>query len=187
MQPARLLETRAGLTTVDGLFAGGGAVAGGTSLDLTVVGRGGVPATGVGAVVLNVTATAPTGAGFVTVYPTGAPRPTASNLNFVPGQTTPNLVIAKVGAGGKVTLFNSNGATDLIADVVGWFPSASISPIIGDYGTRYGTAGQVTMQVSGTTYTVSVKTPFQVEGASVRVRRRHGAGDVLRYRPALLG
>ena len=49
-------ETRSGpgLETVDGLFQSGGPVVGGTTFDVTVVGRGGVPAEGVGAVVVNV-------------------------------------------------------------------------------------------------------------------------------------
>ena len=88
---------------------------------MRVTGLGGVPATGVGAVVLNVTVTQPSAASFVTVYPTGTKRPLASNLNMVPGQVTPNLVIAKVGAGGKVSLFNNAGTTHLVADVMGWF------------------------------------------------------------------
>ncbi len=45
----------------------------------------------------------------------------ASNLNFVAGQTVPNLVMVKVGPGGIVNLFNSSGATDVIADVAGWY------------------------------------------------------------------
>ena len=127
LDPARLLDTRSGATTIDGVFAGGGAPGQSSSVDLTVVGRGGVPASGVGAVVLNVTATEPTGSGFITAYPTGTQRPNASNLNFVAGQTTPNLVITKVGADGKVTLFNSAGSTHLIADVVGWFPREAVA------------------------------------------------------------
>ncbi len=170
LQPARLLDTRAGASTVDATFAGGGALGGGATVDLTVAGRGGVPAGGVGAVVLNVTVTGPTAPGFVTVYPAGSPRPLASNLNFVPGESIPNLVIAKVGVDGKVTLFNSAGSTDLIADVVGWFPSGTTEPISpaigGDYSVIYGTPGEVTVHVSGNVYTVSVKTPFKIEGAS---------------------
>src|SRR4051794_14990385 len=54
--PARLLDTRPGSPTVDGGFAGGGPVGPHATLNLTVVGRGGVPASGVGAVVLNITA-----------------------------------------------------------------------------------------------------------------------------------
>ena len=48
--------------------------------------------------------------------------PLASNLNFVANQTVPNLVIAKLGANGQVSLFNSSGSTDIVADIVGWFP-----------------------------------------------------------------
>ena len=125
LQPARLLDTRAGSETIDNAFAGGGALGQAGVVNLTVVGRGNVPASGVDAVVLNVTATSPTASGFVTVYPYCAQRPNASNLNFVTGQTTPNLVITKVGANGQVALFNSAGNTHLIADVVGWFPSTS--------------------------------------------------------------
>ena len=83
----------------------------------------GVPASGVGAVVVNVTATAPTSASYVTVFPSGTPRPTASNLNFVPGQTIPNLAVVKVGALGQISLYNYDGDTDLIVDIVGWFPA----------------------------------------------------------------
>ena len=55
LQPARLLDTRTGSPTIDNAFAGGGALGQGGVVNLTVVGRGNVPATGVGAVVLNVT------------------------------------------------------------------------------------------------------------------------------------
>jgi len=44
------------------------------------------------AVVMNVTVTNPTAASYLTLFPTGVTRPTASNLNFTPGQTVPNLV-----------------------------------------------------------------------------------------------
>ena len=36
---------------------------------------------------MNVTATNATKAGYLTAYPTGAVRPTASNLNFLPRPT----------------------------------------------------------------------------------------------------
>jgi hypothetical protein len=55
------------------------------------------------------------------VWPTGEPRPNASSLNTDPGQDTPNLVIAKVGAGGQVSLYNEAGTGHLVADVVGYF------------------------------------------------------------------
>jgi hypothetical protein len=42
--------------------------------------------------VLNVTATEPSSPGYLTVFPDDAcDVPLASNLNFVPGETVPNL------------------------------------------------------------------------------------------------
>src|SRR5674476_1354897 len=50
------------------------------------------------------------------------PAPTASNLNYVKNQVVPNMVVAPVGACGKVALFNgSPGTVQLIADVSGCF------------------------------------------------------------------
>src|SRR4029077_12542843 len=72
------------------------------------------------AVVLNVTATNPTAATFATLWPSGVARPNpASNLNVVPGQTTPNLVIVGIGSNRKVSLYNDAGTTDFIVDVAG--------------------------------------------------------------------
>ena len=70
---------------------------------------------------MNVTATNTSDAGFLTVFPAGAAQPTTSNLNFVPGQTVPNLVMSKLGTGGAVSIFNFAGSTDVVADVVGWY------------------------------------------------------------------
>ncbi|MEP6940876.1 MAG: hypothetical protein ABI846_14010, partial [Rudaea sp.] len=122
---SRILETRAGRTTSDHLFEGGGALGAQVQLDLDVLGRGGVPSTGVSAVVINVTETNPTATGFITVWPTGSTRPTASNLNFTPGTTVSNLVIVKIGSAGQISLYNSAGSTDLVADVVGYFTDVS--------------------------------------------------------------
>jgi hypothetical protein len=93
---SRLLDTRTGVGAPKAPVAAGGTV------HLQVTGPGGVPASGVSAVVLNLTVTAPTRPGYLTVYGDGAARPTVSNLSFVAAQTVPNLVIALVGAGGKV-------------------------------------------------------------------------------------
>jgi hypothetical protein len=88
---------------------------------LAVTNVGGVPASGVGAVVLNVTVTQPQMGGYLTVFPDSETRPTASNLNFSANETVPNLVVAPVGADGKVDFYNgSNGTVQLIADVSGW-------------------------------------------------------------------
>jgi len=69
---------------------------------------------------LNVTATNAVGPGFVTVYPCGETQPVASSLNYLGGQSVPNAVVARIGAGDTVCLFVSE-ATDLVADVDGFF------------------------------------------------------------------
>ncbi|HEX3588396.1 MAG TPA: PKD domain-containing protein [Pseudonocardiaceae bacterium] len=118
---SRLLDTRNGTGT------GGkvGPVAANGTLHLPVAGVAGIPATGVTAVAMNVTVTAPTQGGFITAHPDGATRPNTSSVNFDPGLTVANLVIVPVGAAGKVALFNSSpGTTQLVADVVGYFTSA---------------------------------------------------------------
>jgi M6 family metalloprotease-like protein len=127
LTPARLLDTRPEGTSADGGFVNTGAFGQGEARALTVVGRGGVPGSGVGAVALNVTVTEPTAPSFLTAWPTGGTRPTASNLNYLPGQTIPNMVIVPVGDGGQISLYNNAGSAHVIVDVLGWFPTG------GDY------------------------------------------------------
>ncbi|MET0641045.1 MAG: hypothetical protein ABWZ36_00970 [Jiangellaceae bacterium] len=116
LDPARVLDTRVGNGAPKAAVASYGTV------DLQVTGRGNVPTDGVAAVVVNVTVTGPAAGGFITVYPSGNSQPTASNLNFAPGQTIPNLVTVKLGTGGKIKLTNNSGGTaQLIADVAGYY------------------------------------------------------------------
>lgn len=102
------------------------------SIRLAVGGQGGIPA-GVTAVAMNLTATNPTQSGYITGHPAGQPRPLASTVNFVAGQTVPNMAILPVAADGRVDFYNgSPGTTDLIADVTAYFvkaPSAGYEPI----------------------------------------------------------
>ena len=124
--PARILDTRDG--TGGGVRLGPGAASTSRS-----PGRGGVPAAGVGAAVLNVAVTGTTATSFLTVYPTGEARPLAANLNFNAGDTVSNRVMAKLGTGGKVTIYNNAGSTDVIVDVSGWYTDASVAGTTGIY------------------------------------------------------
>jgi hypothetical protein len=114
--PKRICDTRSGNTTQ---CAGQTLSAGGT-LNVQVTGNGGIP-TGAAAVVANVTATEATASSFLTVWPTGATKPNASDLNFVAGETVPNLVVAKLSATGGLSIFNALGSVDALVDVSGWF------------------------------------------------------------------
>jgi hypothetical protein len=110
--PTRLLDTRPNRT-------GAGAVT-----ELQVTGRAGVP-TNATAAVINLTALDSSTAGFVTAYPCGSALPNVSNLNYVPGGTaTANSATVPIGTGGKICLYTSS-ATNLIADINGWYPAGS--------------------------------------------------------------
>jgi hypothetical protein len=115
--PARVLDTRDGTGTNGATSAVGHQAA----INLGVTGVGGVPTEGVSGVALNITVDAPTRPGYLQVWPTGEPQPFTATHNFVPGLTVGNLVLAKVGAGGQISIFNSHGSTHVVADVVGYF------------------------------------------------------------------
>jgi hypothetical protein len=92
---------------------------------LKIAGLYGVPADAT-AVVLNVTAVAPTAAGFLTVYPKGASKPATKNLDFAIGATVSNVVTVGLGTGvvanaGHISIANSAGSTNVIVDVVGYY------------------------------------------------------------------
>ena len=72
------------------------------------------------AVVLNATATEPTAASYLTLWPAGFTRSPLSNLNFVPGETVPNLVTVPVSEG-KISVYNNAGSVHVILDVVGYY------------------------------------------------------------------
>ncbi|HEX5497295.1 MAG TPA: putative Ig domain-containing protein [Mycobacteriales bacterium] len=116
LAPTRVLDTRSGLAGPLGPHG---------TVDVQLAGVAGIPATGVTAVVFNLTAVAPTAGGFLTVYPTGTARPTSSNLNFTAGQTLADEVIATLGTNGRATIFNAAGDTHVLADVSGWFATGS--------------------------------------------------------------
>jgi hypothetical protein len=114
IQPQRFMDTRTGKGAPKAPIKAHGVV------HLTVTGRSGVPV-GAAAVVMNVTVTAPTSRSFLTVYPTGVTRPTASSLNFPRGWTGANLVTVAVGAGGQVDIYNEAGSVQVIVDVQGFY------------------------------------------------------------------
>jgi hypothetical protein len=121
--PSRMFDTRVGIGGVPvqkvGQLDGSG-----TALEVSVLGRNGIPSSGVTAVSLNVTITntaAPASGGYVSVYPCGT-RPDVSSLNFVSGQTVPNAVITPVSPSGTIC-FYVYGQADVIADVNGEFES----------------------------------------------------------------
>ena len=130
LSPSRICDTRAagpgiGANQCDGNGTTTGTLGHNGVLSFQVTGLGGVPASGVSAVVLNVTVADTSASSFLTVWPAGQSRPTASNLNWSAGHVVPNRVIVPVGSGGMVSVYNLAGSADVIVDVGGWFTDAS--------------------------------------------------------------
>ncbi|HEY3549346.1 MAG TPA: hypothetical protein VGK17_25025 [Propionicimonas sp.] len=78
---------------------------------------------GVVAVAVTLTSTRATAAtSFISAYPSDADDgPSSSVLNAYAGWDIPNLAVVPLGADGAITLYNDQGTTDLVVDVVGWF------------------------------------------------------------------
>ncbi len=116
VNPARILDSRISQGAA-------GPVNAMSSITIPITGNGGIPTTGVGAVVLNLTVTQPSTGGYIAAVPSGT-TPTTSSLNFTTQSTVANLVIVPVGPDGQITLHNSSaGTVQLIADVSGYLIS----------------------------------------------------------------
>ncbi len=125
--PCRILDTR----------VAGGVLAGTFTRDFNaVVGSGGnfssqggsatdcgVIAAGQAAVVINLTAVTPTGAGFATVYPFGTSRPLASSVNYTAGAIVNNSIVVKLPSPLTTKDFTvyTFATSDFVADIVGYY------------------------------------------------------------------
>ena len=82
-----------------------------------------VPAGALG-ITANLTVTAPTALGYVSLTPVPVVIPSTSTLNFSAGQTIANAVTAQLGPGGTISLTYGAGAgatTHVILDITGYF------------------------------------------------------------------
>jgi hypothetical protein len=113
--PRRVLDTRTGLGAKKARVGKGRTIA------LTLRGKGKALPANAAAVVMNLTATGATRSTYLTAWPFGLPRPTASDLNVRPGLATANLVVVAIGKKGRVNLYNRAGSTHLVGDVVGYY------------------------------------------------------------------
>jgi hypothetical protein len=119
--PARLLDSRE---------APLGALPGhNRTAEVPVAGRFGLPTNGIGAVVVNATATQTVAAGFFSLWPARTYRPNASSLNATrSGQTIANHVITPVTTAG-LGFYTENGA-HLVVDIAGWYTGTELTPVL---------------------------------------------------------
>jgi hypothetical protein len=105
---------------------------------------------------LNLTATWPRGAGYLTAWPCDEPRPLASNLNFTRHQTVANLALTRVAADGSVCVYASE-ATHVVADLEATFAAGAgvhtVNPVrvldTRSGGTRPAAGATVAVAVTG--------------------------------------
>ena len=77
------------------------------------------------AAVLNIAGVGPRRLTHVRAFPTTVPAtlPEVSSINLVPGRDEANLVVLRLGAGGKDTFYAASSDTDLVVDAFGYFRS----------------------------------------------------------------
>jgi uncharacterized protein YkwD len=123
LAPRRLFDTRIGEAQAAAAVVKRPVTSGAGVLWVKVTDTAGIPATGVSAVILNVTAVAPPQDGFVSVYPCESwndPWPGTASVNTRAGAVVSNTVITPVSANGHVCVLASS-PTDVVADVSGVF------------------------------------------------------------------
>src|SRR5215213_5358517 len=135
LTPARVFDSRPGISVNDPA-PGAKSIAGpGATFDIQLLGLGGIPATAVDVlgVVANITVTDPTSTGYLNAYGKDAPAGTAAIINFVSGQTVPNLSIVRPGTDGKLTikLAAGTGTAHVVVDVFGWFSTSASADLTG--------------------------------------------------------
>jgi hypothetical protein len=65
---------------------------------------------------------------YLTLWPDGSAQPVDSDLNWVSGETVPNLVVVKLGTGSTFDIFNAVGSTDVVIDLVGFYGASVPTP-----------------------------------------------------------
>ena len=170
INPCRLVDTRPGSTVgVRNTRLGHG-----ETMTVQVTGTSGncvLPANAL-AVVANVTALGPSLASDITVWPTGQPMPTTTNLNTRKGQPpTPNLVISDLGLGGSIDIYNDRGDVNLTIDVSGYTVDHDHD---GDYLSTSG--GSVSGSITAPAFDLS--TP-RTETASIPDAAFHGRSSLI--------
>lgn len=108
--PCRVADTRAAVPALEA----------GTTREFAVRASAcGIPA-GAAAYSLNITAIPSGTLGFLTIYPSGQPRPLVSTLNSFEGQIKANAAIVPAGSNGSVSVFVTD-RTDVVIDINAYF------------------------------------------------------------------
>jgi hypothetical protein len=192
LSPSRITDTRSG----SGYPNAGNTWGAGGSINVQVTGVGGVPTTGVTAVVVNVTVVAPTASSYVTLFPEGTTQPVVSNLDFTTGETLANLATVPLGSQGGLTVYNYVGSVNVVIDVEGYYTSTAqtsglynpVNPlrVLGTLaaGTSIGPGASTSVTVAGVD---GVPADASAVVANVTVAGSSGSGYLTVYPAPTLG
>jgi len=109
--PVRILDTRSSLGDHPGKISSS------SPFDLQVT----IGNIGLVAYAFNVTVVDPTASSYLTIWPTSEIQPTASNINYVKGQTVANFGVVTLSSAGKITIKPGAGSTHVLIDVAGYY------------------------------------------------------------------
>jgi hypothetical protein len=168
---ASAATTGSGYTAITPFRALGGSAAGsgvvvasGTPVNVAIVGNTVAPAAvpaGATAVVLDVTASTPTAAGYLTVYPQGGTNPGTSNVNFTANETVANLVTVPLSTAGGITIAEGfTGQANVDVDVEGYYSASGA-------GLYNPTSPNRVSGANGTSIAAGATTAFTVTGNGV--------------------
>jgi len=131
--PCRLFDTRPDQNVADSNTTPVGQTETRTQQVTGQVGNCDIPA-GISGVAMNVTIVNPTADSFLVLFPAEQTSlPVGSNLNWTAGQSpTPNKVDVKLSPGGQVKIFNNTGTVDVLADIVGYYTTSTITQLTSD-------------------------------------------------------
>lgn len=125
--PTRVLDTR---TTVGGHNA---PVSGGQTLDVPVLGKAGIPNSGVAGVVVHITGAGATSSTYLKAFGSGysenGVNTNGSLLNEAAGAAISNTTVVPVGANGAISVYNYTGSTNVIVDVQGWIAAPALTVV----------------------------------------------------------
>ena len=116
--PARVYDTRAGSTTIDGKGVGAGKLGVRSTRQITLVGRAGISAAMAG-VVLNVTVTGTGAPGWIRLWPCARAMPATATMFFQTGQTA--AVETVIALGSSALCVQASAQTHLVLDLVDQF------------------------------------------------------------------
>lgn len=135
------------------------------------------------AVTINLTGVGATASTFVSAYPTGTTRSSASNLNLANASPTSNLVTVQLGTNRSIDLYNHNGSVHLIADLAGYYSPGTgakfvaLSPMR-VIDTRVNATTWTTVSGGGSAFTLNMSGPIPA-GATAAVMNVTGVSPTL--------